>query len=297
MAGGETMDFGLSVSDAYLAATVTAAAVAKHHGVQAFIHMSQMTLAQMRMTETTASPQHTRHWLAEQALNWSGLPVVHVRSTVLLEGFFQMFTSIRSGNHIRSDDRSARARRCRSPWQTWPGCSPRGSPIRRRTSARSIHPTGPQSENRHCYAQEYSKALGRTITSQDMPVEPWRDGLLERGLPGHLVNHLATMADLHRAGRDDRMSDDVLTLTGQGPLRVQELVRKHAGDMHRVGNRGLSVGGGRGARMVARATASHAGEEEETTWHIWSLTKRSRHFSSSIRTTSSFPREATYGIA
>src|SRR4029453_5891806 len=28
------------------------------------------------------------HWLAEQALNWSGLPVVHVRPTVLLEGFF-----------------------------------------------------------------------------------------------------------------------------------------------------------------------------------------------------------------
>jgi hypothetical protein len=61
-----------------------------------------------------------------------------------------------------------------------------------------------------------------------MPVEPWRDGLLERGLPGHLVNHLATMADLHRAGRYDRMSDDVLMLTGQGPLRVQEIVRKHA---------------------------------------------------------------------
>ena len=57
---------------------------------------------------------------------------------------------------------------------------------------------------------------------------PWRDGLLERGLPVHLVNHLATMADLHRAGRYDRMSDDVRTLTGQGPLSVQEIVRKHA---------------------------------------------------------------------
>jgi hypothetical protein len=90
------------------------------------------------------------------------------------------------------------------------------------------HLTGPQSENMHCYAQEYSQALGRTITFQDMPVEPWRDGLLERGWPVHLVNHLATMADLHRAGRYDRMSDDVRTLTGQGPLSVQAFVRKHA---------------------------------------------------------------------
>ena len=90
------------------------------------------------------------------------------------------------------------------------------------------HLTGPQSENMDFYAQEYSKALGRTITYQDIPVEPWRDGLLKSGMPVHLVNHLATMADLHRAGRYDRMSDDVLTLTGQGPLSVQEFVRKNA---------------------------------------------------------------------
>jgi hypothetical protein len=42
------------------------------------------------------------------------------------------------------------------------------------------------------------------------------------------VNHLATMADLHRAGRYDRMSDDVRTLTGQEPLSMQDFVRKNA---------------------------------------------------------------------
>jgi hypothetical protein len=36
------------------------------------------------------------------------------------------------------------------------------------------------------------------------------------------------MADLHPAGRYDRMSDDVLTLTGERPLRMQEFVRKNA---------------------------------------------------------------------
>jgi hypothetical protein len=86
----------------------------------------------------------------------------------------------------------------------------------------------PQSENMHFYAGEYSKALGRTITFQDIAVEAWRHGLVERGLPVHLVDHLATMADLHRAGRYDRMSDDVLTLTGQGPLTVQDFVKKNA---------------------------------------------------------------------
>src|SRR5213593_2906702 len=95
IAGCETMYFGMSISDAYLAATVNAAAVAKHHGVKAFINMSQMSI-----TESTPSPQQKLHWLAEQALNWSGLPVVHVRPTIFFEGFFIIFTSdsIRESN-------------------------------------------------------------------------------------------------------------------------------------------------------------------------------------------------------
>jgi len=228
IAGCETIYFGMSVSDTYLAATVNAAAVAKHHGVQALINMSQMTLSQMSITETTASPQHKLHWLAEQALNWSGLPVVHVRPTVLLEGFFLILTpeSVRESDQIRL-----------------PFGDGKTSPVAVEDVARVIaallanpqshigktyHLTGPQSESMQFFAQEYSKALGRTITFADITVEAWRDGLLERGLPVHLVNHLATMANLHRAGRYDRISDDVLTLTGQRPLSVQEFVRKNA---------------------------------------------------------------------
>jgi uncharacterized protein YbjT (DUF2867 family) len=195
--------------------------------VKAFINISQMTVAQMSITETTASPQHKLHWLAEQALNWSGLPVVHVRPTVFLEGPFLNFisNSIKNSNQIRL-----------------PFGDGKTSPIAAEDVARVVaallvnpqphigktyHLTGPQSQNMHFYAQEYSKALGRTITYQDIPVEPWRDALLAGGLPAHLVHHLATMADLHRAGRYDRISDDVLTLTGQAPMTMQEFVKKN----------------------------------------------------------------------
>jgi uncharacterized protein YbjT (DUF2867 family) len=228
IAGCETMYFGMSVSEEYLAATVNVAAVAKHHGVKAFVNMSQMTVSQMSITETTASPQHKLHWLAEQALNWSGLPVVHVRPTVLLEGFFLILTpdSVRRFNQIRL-----------------PFGEGKTSPVAVEDVARVIagilaNPqphigkiyqlTGPQSENMDFYAREYSKVLGRTITYQDIPVESWRDALMASGLPVHLVNHLVTMADLHRAGRYDRMSDDVRTLTGTDPLTLQEFVRNHA---------------------------------------------------------------------
>ena len=85
--------FGMSVSASYLEATVNTAAVARHHGVEAFVNMSQMTVTQMSITETTDSPQHKLHWLAEQALSWSGLPVVTVRPTVFLEGFFLLLAA------------------------------------------------------------------------------------------------------------------------------------------------------------------------------------------------------------
>src|SRR5258706_11841080 len=50
--------FGMSVSAEYLTATVNTAAVARHHGVEAFVNMSQMTVTQMSVTESTDSPQH-----------------------------------------------------------------------------------------------------------------------------------------------------------------------------------------------------------------------------------------------
>src|SRR5262245_10447363 len=226
--GCETRYFGMSVSDTYLAATVNVAAVAKHHDVKAFINMSQMTLAQMSITETTTSPQHKLQWLAEQALNWSGLPVVHVRPTVFLEGLFLLFTpdSVRQSNQIRLPFGDGRTSPIAADDDTRVVAALLANP--QPHIGKIYHLTGPQSENMHFYAQEYSKALGRTITYQDIPVEPWRDGLLKGGLPVHLVNHFVTMADLHRAGRYDRMSDDVLTLTGQRPMSGQEFVRKNA---------------------------------------------------------------------
>jgi uncharacterized protein YbjT (DUF2867 family) len=173
IAGCETMYFGMSVSDAYLEATVTAAAVAKHHGVKAFINMSQMTLSQMSITETTASPQHKLHWLAEQALNWSGLPVVHVRPTVFLDGFFLIFVadSVRKSNQIRLSFGEGKT-----------------SPIAAEDVARVVaallaNPqphigrvyelTGPSSQDVHGIAREFSDALNRKITYSDVPAEAY----------------------------------------------------------------------------------------------------------------------------
>jgi uncharacterized protein YbjT (DUF2867 family) len=71
--------FGMSVSAGYLEATVIMAAVALEVGVNALVNMSQMTVSQMSIQNNTPSPQQRQHWLSEQALAWSGLPVVTIR--------------------------------------------------------------------------------------------------------------------------------------------------------------------------------------------------------------------------
>src|SRR6476661_153864 len=66
--GCRRMYFGMSVSAPYLEATVTAAAVARQRGdLEVFVNISQLTVSQMSLTQTTDSTQQRQHWLAEQA--------------------------------------------------------------------------------------------------------------------------------------------------------------------------------------------------------------------------------------
>src|SRR6201991_3291274 len=85
MNGVTRMFFNMSVSPDYLRATTEVCAVALERGhLDVLVNMSQMTVSQMTLTSTGESNQHRLHWLAEHVLNWSGLPVIHVRRTHFL---------------------------------------------------------------------------------------------------------------------------------------------------------------------------------------------------------------------
>jgi uncharacterized protein YbjT (DUF2867 family) len=219
--------FGMSVSAAYLEATINTAAVARHHGVEAFVNMSQMTVSQMSINETTDSPQHKLHWLAEQALAWSGLPVVTVRPTVFLEGFFLMLAAgVRTSGEL-----------------TLPMGRGKTSPISAVDVASAVAAilddptphigkiydlTGPESADLDHYAAVFTEALGRPIRYRDVPLTAWSEGLRKAGFPEHVVNHLAAMTDLNKQGRYDRMTDTIFKLTGKGPTRMRDFVKLHA---------------------------------------------------------------------
>jgi NAD(P)H dehydrogenase (quinone) len=235
MDGCRRIYFGMSVSPPYLEATAIAAAAAREHGgIEAFVNISQMTVSQMSLNNMTGSPQHQQHYFAEMVLNWSGLPVVHVRPTVFLENPLFMDMAAKS---IAKDDT------LRLPFGTG-----RTSPVAADDVAEVIAAilaspanhigkvyelTGPKSQDMAGVAAEYSDALGRKITYVDVPFDQWRDSELRKlNLPEHVFAHILTMAGLHAQNRYDRITHDVEAITGRPVTSIREFVAKHA-DMFR----------------------------------------------------------------
>jgi NAD(P)H dehydrogenase (quinone) len=230
VSGCRRMYLGMSVSARYLEATVTTAAVARERAdLEVLVNISQMTVSQMSLTQMTDSPQQRQHWLCEQVLNWSGLPIVHVRPTIFLQHpFFSEWAaaSIARDSTIRL-----------------PFGAGRTSPIDARDVAEVIAAilmgptphigkvyelTGPRSENMQGIAAEYSEALDRPIGHVDMPLNEWRDQVLRRqDLSEHICEHFLTMARLHAANRYDRLTHDVETIIARPATNIRDFVAQH----------------------------------------------------------------------
>jgi uncharacterized protein YbjT (DUF2867 family) len=208
------------------------AAVAREVGVNALVNMSQMTVSQMSIQNTTPSRQQRQHWLGEQALAWSGLPVVTIRPTMFQETFLPL-----AGPAVRDRDRIE-----------LPFGRGKTSPVAATDVARTVADvladpgphlgliyelTGPRSQDMHGVAQEFSDALGRDVVYSDISPEDWERELQRAELPEHLIGQLRTMGELHRAGQYDRMADGVQRVTGRPATTIREFVSIHAKELGR----------------------------------------------------------------
>jgi uncharacterized protein YbjT (DUF2867 family) len=217
----------MSVSATYLEATVTMATVARDVGLAALVNMSQMTVSQMSIQSTTPSRQQRQHWLGEQALAWSGLPVVTIRPTMFLETFVPLAAgTVRERGRIEL------------PFGRGKTSPVAATDVARVVAAVLADPrphvgrlyelTGPRAQDMDGVAREYADALNREVTYADIPHEDWERALKTAGVPDHLALHLLTMAALHRAGRYDRLTDGVERVTGRPAMSVREFVSLHA---------------------------------------------------------------------
>src|SRR5215470_16057455 len=200
VSGCRRVYFGMSVSAGYLEAALTMVAVAREVGVSALVNMSQMTVSQMSIQNTTPSHQQRQHWLTEQVLSWSGLPVVNIRPTMFLESLVPM-----AGASVRVRGR------IELPFGTGKTSPIAAADVARVIAAVLVDPgphlgriyelTGPRSQDMEGVAREFSDALNREIAYLDIPAEDWERGIKKWGVPEHLTRHLVAMGELHRAGR------------------------------------------------------------------------------------------------
>jgi uncharacterized protein YbjT (DUF2867 family) len=229
MQGVTRMFFNTSVSFDYLQETAIICAAAREQGgLEVIINMSQMTVSQMTLTSSEESRQQRLLWLSEQIMNWSGVPVVHVRPTVFLDN--PLFTVLAR--------RSVRERGVLAlPFGTGRTSPIAAEDVARVVAALLLNPpkagqvyglTGPQVLDIKDLAEQYSRALGRTISAEDIPYDDWvRQYLRTSGLSDLVQQHLATVARLHRENRYDRSTHDVEQLTGQPPQTVEQYVASH----------------------------------------------------------------------
>jgi uncharacterized protein YbjT (DUF2867 family) len=223
------MFFNPSITVDYLqkAALICATAL-ELGGPQVIVNMSQMTVSQMTLTSGQDSSQQRLLWLGEQIMNWSGLPVVHVRPTVLLDN--PLFT-VCARRWVRDRDVLA------LPFGTG-----RTSPIAAEDVARVVVAlllkppkdrqvyglTGPQVLDIRGLAEQYSRALGRPISVEDVPYDDWvRQCLRTSGLSDLDQQHLAIVARRHRENCYDRFTHDVEQVTGRPPQTVEHYIAAH----------------------------------------------------------------------
>jgi uncharacterized protein YbjT (DUF2867 family) len=221
--------FNMSVSPDYLQATAIVCAIAKElDNLEVLVNMSQMTVSQMTATSTEESKQHRLHWLAEHVINWSGIPAVHIRPTVLIENpLFAMLAarSIRETGEIVLPFGTGRT----SPVAS----SDVAEVVTAVLSAPQDHIgkvyelTGPATLDIDGLAEQYAQALGRPVTAVSPSHDQWLQDLEKVGLPPHVQQHIATMAKLHRQDRYNRSTHDVEDITGHPAQTVRQYIEQH----------------------------------------------------------------------
>jgi NAD(P)H dehydrogenase (quinone) len=221
MEGVDSAYFCWPVKPGLIHATVNFAQAAKEAGVSTMVNLSQRSA-----NRDSTSDSCRDSFIAEEVLNWSGLPVIHLRPTYFLEwllypwqlpylqnGVLRM--PVGKGRHspIAADDQGrAIAALLKSPEEH---------------IGKTIPLSGPVEMDHERMAAELSVALGRKIVFQDLPIDEYCTSIEAMGVPPYVVQHLrGAMAD-YQKGHMSGADNNIEKLTGQKPMTVGEFARAH----------------------------------------------------------------------
>lgn len=202
-------------------ATVNFAQAAKETGVKTVINLSQRSA-----NRESASDSCRDTFIAEEVLNWSGVPVIHLRPTYFLEWLLYPWQlpylqtgvlrlPVGSGRHspIAADDQGRAIAALLK--------NPEGH------IGTTIPLSGPVEMDHAQMAAELSEALGREIVFQDLSIDEYCSSIEAMGVPAYVVQHLSgAMAD-YQVGRMSGADNNVEKLTGRRAMTVGAFALLH----------------------------------------------------------------------
>lgn len=220
--------FSTSVASDFLEASVVMAAAARANpSLELLVNLSQMTVSSMDLTHVTESPQQRLHWLGEQVLNWSGVPVAHLRPTVFQENplFWGLAAkSIEDSGTIRLPFGRSRTNPVAANDVGEVAAAMFLEPFK--YVGKTVELTGPRSASMYDLVEEYSSVLGRPVRYVEVSLENWKNESFKEGrIPDHVYRHIATMAKLHGAGDYDRITDSIPEILGRPAASISETIK------------------------------------------------------------------------
>jgi NAD(P)H dehydrogenase (quinone) len=210
------------VAPGLIHATVNFAQAAKETGVSTIINLSQRSANRFSTSHSCRDS-----FVAEQVLNWSSVPVIHLRPTYFLEwllypwqlpylqqGILRM--PVGKGRHspIAADDQGRVIGALLKDPEAYIG--------------KTIPVSGPVEMDHEQMAAELTEALGRKIAFQDIPIDEYCRSLEAMGVPAYIVQHLGGAMDDYQHGHMSGADNNVEKLTGRRSMTVAEFARAHA---------------------------------------------------------------------
>jgi NAD(P)H dehydrogenase (quinone) len=248
MNGVRRIYFSMSLDPSYTDATILLAAAAKAEGnTEIFVNMSDYEQAYMTLKTMSApdaerikilgadvqwSPQQRAHWAGERALDWSGLPVTHIRAAMFVENPITLWIpamTIKEDNTIRLPFGLGKT----APVATTDVtdvcvkilADPKGH------AGKSYELTGPERKDMHGFAEDISAVLGRPIRYLPCTVEVFRERMykLLPQFPDHPARHLINLVVQNGGDRYiAEVTHDVEQLLGRPATTFKQVMEVEA---------------------------------------------------------------------
>ncbi|MET9969285.1 NAD(P)H-binding protein [Streptomyces sp. NPDC006356] len=238
--------FSMGLSPYYTDAVSLMAAAARAKGdIEVFVNISEYEQSFMTFDDMTApeeerrerlggivanwSPQQRAHWIAEQVLEWSGVPTVNIQAAFFVENPIMTWLALSSlaDGELRlpfGDHRFAPI----AGYDVAELCAKiLADPAPHISKSYAL--TGPEMKDGHGFAEDFAAVLGRPVTYVPEDIETWNETYVDTHMSAypHIAEHLKTLNRIIGRGGYGGITDELETLLGRPGKTVRWALENH----------------------------------------------------------------------